>query len=105
MELREFKKALRVIDTIIAESDEEADIWYLAAFCNFESGNIKSSRECLVQVATLLKKHVDFELEAAARELADRMGEPSKDEQDADDDWESCDEEEDEDMQSEEEKN
>lgn len=60
-----------MLDAVIQENDENAEAWYLLAFCHFNLKKYKNSKECLKNVkTTMLKlKITDQELKEGAEEL------------------------------------
>jgi predicted Zn-dependent protease len=56
LKLDEFKKSVKILDTIIQEDDENAETWYLLAFNLCKLKKFDSSLECLKNVDLLVKK-------------------------------------------------
>lgn len=71
VELLQFKPAVRILDSIIQENDENPEAWYLLAFCHFHLKKHKNAEECLKNVrTTMIKlKILDPDLKAGAEEL------------------------------------
>eukprot|EP00347_Sterkiella_histriomuscorum_P001421 403372102 len=71
VELQQFKNAIRVLDTIIQEDDENPEAWYLLAFSHFSLKKYKNAKECLKNVKTTMTKLKmnDKELKQGAEEL------------------------------------
>ena len=70
-ELESFKQAARVLETVIAEDDENIEAWYLLALATFKLKKYTSSEECCKSVRDLMTKQKisDPELEAATLEI------------------------------------
>mmetsp|Transcript_14343 Transcript_14343/g.10371 ORF Transcript_14343/g.10371 Transcript_14343/m.10371 type:complete len:87 (+) Transcript_14343:695-955(+) len=70
-ELGAFKSCVRILDTVVAEEDQDAESWYHLAFCNFKLGKLRNAKECLNNVKEVMvkTKKVDVEIKAAAEEL------------------------------------
>ena len=43
----EYKKACKLLDTLVEENDERADIWYMLSLVLHKIGNSNSAKECL----------------------------------------------------------
>lgn len=56
VELQMFKPAVRVLDSIIQENDENPEAWYLLAFNHFHLKKYKNAKECLKNVKTTMIK-------------------------------------------------
>lgn len=71
IELEEFKKAVKMLDTIIQEEDEAADSWYLLAFSLVKLKKFKNANECIKNVELLIEsqKIQDPELLQGTKEL------------------------------------
>lgn len=48
MEIQQFKKAVKPLDTIIKEDDNKGETWYLLAFCHYNLKNYQNTNECLI---------------------------------------------------------
>lgn len=71
MDLGEFKSSCKIMNHLIEENDEKADVWYMLAFVLLKLGKYDSSRECLKNTFMLIQKFKlhDPELNAGAEEL------------------------------------
>lgn len=71
LELEEFKKSVKVLDSIIQEEDENAEAWYLLGFCLVKLKKFKNANECIKNVELLIEKQniQDTDLLAGTREL------------------------------------
>lgn len=71
VELEQFKKAVLVCDTIINESDKEAEAWYLLAFSHFNLKKLQNAKECCKNVKEIMLKYKieDLELQEGAQDL------------------------------------
>ncbi len=56
VELQMFKQAVKVLDSVIQENDENAEAWYLLAFSHFNLKKYKNAKECLKNVKTTMVK-------------------------------------------------
>ena len=56
MQVEEFKKACKLLDILIEENDEKADVWYVLAFCLFKLERFEPAKECLKNAESLYKK-------------------------------------------------
>ena len=105
MQFNEFKKACRLLNMLIEENDERADIWYMLAFSLLKIEKYDSSNECLKNAVTICKKFKvhDEELEAGIQEIRAKLDEAmanvkpdeDKDMKDDDDGFETYGEEDD----------
>ena len=71
IELEEFKKAVKVLDSVIQEDDENAESWYLLAFSLVKMKKFKNANECMKNVELLMEsqKITDEELKQGSKEL------------------------------------
>ena len=71
LELQEFKKSIKILDTIIQEEDERVEAWYLLAFCLCKLKKFQNAQECMKNVKMLVEKQkiTDQEFLGAAQEL------------------------------------
>mmetsp|Transcript_1012 Transcript_1012/g.1076 ORF Transcript_1012/g.1076 Transcript_1012/m.1076 type:complete len:142 (+) Transcript_1012:1-426(+) len=102
IEAEEWHNALDVLNSILADNEEDAEIWYLTAFCQFSSKNRKETQEALTTMAKVMEKHKidDPEIAAAAKELEgklENLGEEDEEMEGSDDGFETCSDEDDED--------
>jgi len=56
MKLEEYKKSVKVLETVVAEEDEYAETWYLLAFNLTKLKKYESAEECLKNVTILVQK-------------------------------------------------
>lgn len=56
LDLQEFKKSVKILDTIIQEEDEFVETWYLLAFNLCKLKKYSNARECLNNLEMLIKK-------------------------------------------------
>ena len=104
-ELASFKQSAKVLETVIAEDDENIEAWYLMAFATFKLNKITSAEECCKSVRDLMLKLkiANPELEEATLEIYKEIQSIKKkgdwkvieggQEGDDDEDYESCSEE------------
>ena len=52
----EYKKACKLLDSLVEENDERADVWYALAMVLFKLDDAKSSRECLKNAKLFYEK-------------------------------------------------
>ncbi len=72
VELQVFKDAVKVLDTVVSENDENPEAWYLLAFSYFNLKKYQNAHECCKNVKTMvikLKITADEELKAGYDEL------------------------------------
>ena len=72
VELQVFKDAIKILDTIVSENDENPEAWYLLAFSYFNLKKYQNAHECCKNVKTMvikLKMAHDDELRAGYDEL------------------------------------
>ena len=71
VELQQFKDAVRVLDTVVQDNDENPEAWYNLAFAYFNLKKYQNAEECCKNVRTMaLKlKLQDVELQAGTEEL------------------------------------
>lgn len=72
VELQVFKDAVKILDTIVSENDENPEAWYLLAFSYFNLKKYQNAKECCKNVKTMvikLKMAHDDELKAGYDEL------------------------------------
>jgi tetratricopeptide (TPR) repeat protein len=72
VELQVFKDAVKVLDTVVSENDENPEAWYLLAFSYFNLKKYQNAHECCKNVKTMvikLKITADDELRAGYEEL------------------------------------
>ena len=72
VELCVFKDAVKILDTIVSENDENPEAWYLLAFSYFNLKKYQNAHECCKNVKTMvikLKMAHDDELRAGYDEL------------------------------------
>lgn len=93
VELCEFKNAVKVLDTIIQENDENPEAWYLLSFSYFNLKKYLNANECCKNVLIMIKKlkmTAEEELQAGYDELskaiAKALGKKSVEEAQASDD-------------------
>ena len=55
-ELKEYKKCVKILDSIIQEEDEYVETWYLLAFCLCKLEKYTNAQECINNVTMLIKK-------------------------------------------------
>lgn len=73
IELVNYKKAVRVLDTLIKEDDSKAEVWYLLSFCHFNLHKYQNALECIGNSAEWAD--LTNELKEAATELAENIRE------------------------------
>ena len=56
VELQEFKKSVKILDTIIKEEDEHVETWYLLGFCFCKLNLFQNGQECIKNVQSLIQK-------------------------------------------------
>ena len=56
LDLQEYKKSVKILDTIIQEEDEFVETWYLLAFNLCKLKKYSNARECLNNLEMLIKK-------------------------------------------------
>ncbi|CAI2374946.1 unnamed protein product [Moneuplotes crassus] len=71
MELEQFKKAVKPLDTVIKEDDNKGETWYLLAFCHYNLKNYQNANECLTNA--LECPDLTEELKEASTELLESM--------------------------------
>ena len=54
--LEEFKKSIKILDTVIQEEDEGVEAWYLLAFCLCKLKKYQNAQECMKNVKMLVDK-------------------------------------------------
>ena len=72
VELLVFKEAVKILDTIVSENDENPEAWYLLAFSYFNLKKYQNAHECCKNVKTMvikLKMAHDEELRTGYDEL------------------------------------
>ena len=71
IELQLFKKAVKILETIVGENDEIIESWYLLAFALVKLKKYSTAEECCKNVRDLAEKNkvVNPELEAATLEI------------------------------------
>ena len=80
IEIEEFKKAVKVLDCIIAEEDESAEAWYLLAFSLTKLAKYNNANECIRNVELLIEqqKILDEELVSGTKELRSEINQGLK---------------------------
>lgn len=75
VELQEFKKSVKILDTIIKEEDERVETWYLLGFCFCKLSLFQNALECIKNVETLIKKQkiTNQEFLAGTSELSENI--------------------------------
>jgi predicted Zn-dependent protease len=71
VELKEFKKAIRVLDTVIQEDDSQVESWYLLAFSMCKVKKYANANECIKNIKMLSEKQkiTNSEFLSATEEL------------------------------------
>ena len=71
VELQQFKEAVKVLDTVVQDNDENPEAWYNLAFSYFNLKKYQNAQECCKNVKTvaLKLKLQDPELQAGTEEL------------------------------------
>ena len=54
VELEEYKKGVKILDTIISEEDEHVETWYLLGFCFCKLKKFANGQECVKNVNQLI---------------------------------------------------
>lgn len=94
--LEKFKMAVKVLDTVIGDDDEDAETWYLLAFSHFNLKKYKNAKECVKNVTQVMEKtkSKDMEMKMATQELKQKiLEELIKKNQDSDSENEQMEEE------------
>lgn len=75
VELQEFKKSVKILDSIIQEEDSHVETWYLLAFCLCKLKKFKNAEECITNVQELIQKQKikDQEFLTAADEIEETI--------------------------------
>jgi tetratricopeptide (TPR) repeat protein len=70
-ELKLFKSAIKILDTIVQEDDTGHEAWYHLAFSHYNLKKYKNAKECLKNVKDLMIKNKinDPEIKLAGEEL------------------------------------
>lgn len=71
VELQQFKDAVKVLDTVVQDNDENPEAWYNLAFCYFNLKKYQNAQECCKNVRTMCVKLKlqDGELQSGTEEL------------------------------------
>lgn len=56
MELKEFKKCVKILDMIIKEEDERVETWYLLGLSLYNLNLLQNAQECIKNVQSLILK-------------------------------------------------
>jgi len=56
VELGEYKKSVKILDTVIQEEDDQVESWYLLGFCLCKVEKFQNARECVDNVRKLIQK-------------------------------------------------
>ena len=75
LELLEYKKSIKILDSIIQEEDERVETWYLLAFCLCKLKKFQNGEECMKNVKMLIDKQkiTDQEFLSSATELEESL--------------------------------
>lgn len=75
VELQDFKRAIKILDTIIAEEDETVETWYLLGFSHCKLKKYTNAKECVDNVKQLIKKQkiTNDEFIIATEELVENI--------------------------------
>ena len=76
VELQEFKKCVKILDSIIMEEDEQVEPWYLLSFSLVRLKKYQNAWECLKNVKNLIEKQkiTNQEFLEGTRELEEKIG-------------------------------
>lgn len=73
IELLNYKKAIKPLDTLIKEDDTKGEVWYLLAYCHYNLKKLQNASECITN--SLECTDVEGDLKDAASELAEKIRE------------------------------
>lgn len=54
VELNQYKMAVKLLDSVIQENDENPEVWYNLAFSHYHLKKYRNAKECLKNVKTVM---------------------------------------------------